>query len=65
MCSTRIGKICASDHAMNAAEEMAAMNEGLKGFFDAHRASYPTYRQLEADAWKHLESRTGRGGPRI
>ena len=65
MCSTRIGKICASDHAMNAAEEMAAMNEGLKGFFDAHRASYPTYRQLEADAWKHLESRTDRGERRI
>ena len=55
MCSTVIGKICASDHAMNAVEEMAAMNEGLKGFFDAHGASYPTYRALEADAQKHLE----------
>ena len=50
---------------MNAVEEMAAMNEGLKGFFDAHRASYPTYRQLEADAWKHLESRTDREERRI
>ena len=55
MCSTVIGKICASDHAMNAVEEMAAVNEGLKRFFDAHQASYPTYRELEADARKHLE----------
>ena len=65
MCSTRIGKVCASDHAMSAVEEMAAMNEGLKGFFDAHGASYPTYRALEADAQKHLESRTDRGERRI
>ena len=55
MCSTVIGKICASDHAMNAVEEMAAVNEGLKRFFDAHQASYPTYRELEADARKHLK----------
>ena len=55
MCSTVIGKICASDHAMNAVEEMAAVNEGLKRFFDAHHASYPTYRELEADARKHLK----------
>ena len=54
MCSTVIGKICASDHAMNAVEEMAAVNEGLKQFFDEHQASYPTYRELEADAGKHV-----------
>ena len=34
------------------------MNEGLKGFFDAHRASYPTYEALEADARKHLSANT-------
>lgn len=55
MCSTIIGKICASDHAMNAVEEMEAINEGLKLFFDEHRASYPTYQALEADARKHLK----------
>lgn len=30
MCATKIGKVCASDHALNAAEEMAAMNDGIK-----------------------------------
>lgn len=54
MCSTVVGKICASDHAMNAVEEMGAINEGLKRFFDEHQASYPTYTELEADARKHL-----------
>ena len=61
MCSTVIGKICASDHAMNAVEEMEAINEGLKRFFDEHRAGYPTYRALEADAREHLKGRTERG----
>ena len=39
---------------MNAVEEMGAINEGLKRFFDEHQASYPTYTELEADARKHL-----------
>ena len=55
ICSTVIGKICASDHAMNAVEEMAAVYEGLKLFFDEHRASYPIYQAMEADARKHLK----------
>ena len=50
-------KVCASDHALNAVEEMAALNEGLKAFFDAHRAAYPTYRKLERDAGAYLEKR--------
>ncbi len=54
MCSTVIGKICASDHALNAVEEMSALNEGLKRFFDAHQAAYPTYRELEKEAMKAL-----------
>ena len=55
MCGTVIGKVCASDHAMNAVEEMGAVNEGLKRFFNEHGASYPTYRKLEADAQEHLK----------
>ena len=55
MCSTVLGKICASDHAMHAAEEMSALNEGLKRFYDAHQAAYPAYRQLEADAAAYLQ----------
>ena len=41
MCATSLGKICASDHAVNAVEEMSALNRDLKGFFDANGAEYP------------------------
>ena len=54
MCATVIGKICASDHALNATEEMSALNEGLKTFFEAHRAPCPNYRKLEMDAGKYI-----------
>ncbi len=54
MCATVIGKICASDHALNAVEEMSALNEGLKKFFEAHRADCPNYRKLEKDAGRYL-----------
>lgn len=32
MCGTSLGKICASDHAMNTTDEMSALNEDLKNF---------------------------------
>ena len=54
MCATVIGKICASDHALNAAEEMSAMNEDLKKFFEVYRAVCPNYRKLEKDAGKYI-----------
>ena len=54
MCATVIGKICASDHALNAAEEMSALNEGLKKFFEMHQAEYPTYRKLEKGAKRYF-----------
>ena len=54
MCSTVIGKICASDHALNAVEEMSALNAGLKTFFDGQKAEYPVYRKLEKDAEGYL-----------
>ncbi len=54
MCATVIGKICASDHALNAVEEMSALNEDLKKFFEAHRAVCPNYRKLERDAKKFI-----------
>ncbi len=63
MCSTVIGKVCASDHALNAVEEMAALNEELKAFFDAHQAEYQTYRKLERDAGPYLEKRKERVYP--
>ena len=54
ICSTKIGKVCASDHALNAIEEMSALNEGLKEFFQETGADCPTYHKLEADAGKYL-----------
>ena len=47
--------ICASDHAMNATEEMSALNRDLKQFFDAHGAAYPVWRTLERDAGEYLK----------
>lgn len=32
MCGTSLGKICASNHAMNTTDEMSALNEDLKNF---------------------------------
>ena len=55
MCATVIGKICASDHALNAVEEMSALNDGLKRFYDEHQAKYPNYRKLERDAEKYIK----------
>ena len=55
MCATSLGKICASDHAMNAVDEMGALNRGLKTFFDAHGADYPVWRELEAESGKYLK----------
>ena len=55
MCATSLGKICASDHAMNAVDEMSALNQDLKKFFDVHGAKYPTWQELEAEVKKYLE----------
>ena len=50
MCATSLGKICASDHAMNAIDEMSALNRDLKQFFDANGATYPVWKALEKEA---------------
>ena len=50
MCATSLGKICASDHAMNAIDEMSALNRDLKQFFDANGAKYPVWKALEKEA---------------
>ena len=53
--ATGLGKICVSDHAMNAAEEMSALNRDLKQFFDAQGASYPTWKALEQECGRYLK----------
>ena len=54
MCATGLGKICASDHAMNAVEEMSALDRDLKQLFDENGAAYPVWQALEQDAGKYL-----------
>ncbi len=49
MCATNLGKICVSDHAMNAADEMSALNRDLKLFFEEHGAEYPVWKSLEKE----------------
>lgn len=56
MCATPLGKICASDHAMNAVEEMCALNRDLKTVFDAAGAEYPVWRRIEQSAERYLTS---------
>lgn len=54
MC-TGLGKICASDHAMNAIDEMSALNRDIKAFFDETGAGYLVWRTLERDAGRYLK----------
>ena len=54
MCATALGKICASDHAMNAVDEMRALNRDMKAFFDAAGAEYPVWQALEAECGRYL-----------
>lgn len=55
MCATSLGKICASDHAMNAVGEMSALNRDLEAFFDEQGAPYPVWRELEREAGRYLK----------
>ncbi len=55
MCATVLGKICASDHAMNAVDEMRALNRDIKAFFDENGADYPVWRALEKDTGGYMK----------
>lgn len=54
MCATALGKICASDHAMNAVDEMNALNRDIKRFFEQNGAAYPTWQALEQECGRYL-----------
>lgn len=54
LCATVLGRICVSDHAMNAVGEMSALDRDLKRFFDDNGADYPAWRELEAEAGRYL-----------
>lgn len=55
MCATVLGKICASDHAMNAVDEMSALNSDFKKFMDESGAEYPVWQELEKECGKYLK----------
>lgn len=55
MCATVLGKICASDHAMNAIDEMSALNNDLKKFFEEYGADYSIWKELENECTKYLK----------
>ncbi len=55
ICATSLGKICVSDHAMNAIDEMSALNRDLKAFFDANGAEYPVWLELEKECGKYFK----------
>ncbi len=55
MCATSLGKLCVSDHAMNAVDEMNALNRDMKAFFDANGAEYPVWQALEQECGRYLE----------
>ena len=54
MCATSLGKICASDHAMNAVDEMSALDRDLKRFFEEVGADDPVWQALERESGKYL-----------
>lgn len=55
MCASSLGKICVSDHAMNAIDEMSALNRDIKKFYDENGAKYPVWQELEADTNGYLK----------
>ena len=55
MCATPLGKICASDHAMSAVDEMSALNRDMKQFFEEAGASYEVWKQVEKTAARYLK----------
>lgn len=55
LCSTSLGKICVSDHAMNAIEEMSALNNDLKRIFDENNANYDQWKSLENEVSAYLK----------
>ena len=55
MCAAVLGKICVSDHAMNATDEMSALNRDLKKFFDESGTEYPVWRELESECGRYLK----------
>ena len=46
LCGTFLGKVCVSDHAMNAVDEMSALNSDMERFFQEHDAECQNWEEL-------------------
>lgn len=55
LCASSLGKICVSDHAMNAVDEMSALNRDLKKFFDENSAKYSIWQELEKECGRYMK----------
>ena len=55
ICATSLGKICVSDHAMNAVDEMSALNRDIKSILFTSPDEYPVWQKLEKDSENYLQ----------
>ena len=55
ICATRLGKLCTSDHAMNAIDEMSAMNRDFKQVLRRYGEIPGAWTSLERDTNGYLE----------
>ncbi len=51
---TKIGRVCVCDHAMNAVEEMTALNRDLRKIFASAGQECGKWRKMEKDAEKYI-----------
>ena len=49
VCATRLGKLCTSDHAMNAVDEMSALNRDFKRYLEKYGPVPAAWTELERD----------------
>ena len=63
MCATSLGKLCASDHAMNAVEEMCALNRDMNAFLmtPVRNTRYGSHWNWNAGAICHEEKLSDNG----
>jgi 2-dehydropantoate 2-reductase len=52
--ATFLGRICVSDHAMNAVDEMGKLAQDLAAFMDENGATYPVWTELKQSAGSYL-----------
>lgn len=55
MCATFLGKVCASDHAMNAVGEMSAMAKDMEEVLKMSGIPFPVYAQLKKSMDRYCE----------